>query len=132
MALKRQEKKRERERERKKLIGGQARNSGKALLGSLLQQHFPAEDEQPFPLLLGLVSWGEGSGGPRVGREGWLRWSAHPFGGAVCREHVQHLLLLPAFQKWQLGFCFVLYLVEVVVMERSGQIDTYFEVELTN
>ena len=30
---------------------------------------------------------------PGVGPEGWLRWSAHPTGGAVCREHVGY----PAF-----------------------------------
>ena len=34
-----------------------------------------------------------GGGGPGVGQEGWLRLSAHPLGGAVCRVHVQY----PAF-----------------------------------
>ena len=36
----------------------------------------------------------------RVGLKGWLRWSAHPFGGIECSP----LLLLPASQKWQLVF----------------------------
>ena len=37
--------------------------------------------------------------------EGWLGWSVHPIGGAVCRggKH-STLLLLLALQKWQLGF----------------------------
>ena len=29
---------------------------------------------------------------------GWLRWSAHPLGGAVCRVRVQY----PAFGSWLL------------------------------
>ena len=49
---------------------------------------------------------------------GWARgvWSAHPFGGAVCRGHVQFpafasntLLLLPALQKVAVGFLVFLY-----------------------
>ena len=46
-----------------------------------------------------------------LGLEGWLRWFAHRFGGVVCRGHAQYsdfvldaLLLLPALQKWQMGF----------------------------
>ena len=39
--------------------------------------------------------------GPGVGLEVWLRWSAHPAGGAVCGGHV---LSLQTPQKWQLGF----------------------------
>ena len=27
---------------------------------------------------------------PGVRLEGWLRWSTHPRGGAVCRGHVQY------------------------------------------
>ena len=45
------------------------------------------------------------------GPEGLPRWSAHPFGGAVCRRQVSYsalapdtLLLLSALWKWQLGF----------------------------
>ena len=43
---------------------------------------------------------------PGVGPEAWLRWFAHPFGGAVCRGFcfLLFLLLLLALQKWQLGF----------------------------
>ena len=48
---------------------------------------------------------------PGVGLEGWLSCFAHPFGGVVCWGHAQHpafapdtLILLPAPQKWQLGF----------------------------
>ena len=44
---------------------------------------------------------------PEVGLEGWLRWFAHPFGGAACREHAQYpafapntQFLLLALQKW--------------------------------
>ena len=32
--------------------------------------------------------WGEGRAVSRTGLEGWLRWFAHPLGGAVCRGHV--------------------------------------------
>ena len=49
--------------------------------------------------------------GRRVGPEGWLRWSSHPFGGIVFRGHAKYpafdlniLLFLLAPQKWQLGF----------------------------
>ena len=27
---------------------------------------------------------------PRVGQEGKLRWSAHPLGGAISRDHTQY------------------------------------------
>ena len=39
---------------------------------------------------------------PGVGLQGWLRWLAHPVGGAECRGHVQYLLLLPtpSFCSW--------------------------------
>ena len=39
--------------------------------------------------------WGEDRGGSRGLARGWPRWTAHPFGCAVCRGHVQYLLLLP-------------------------------------
>ena len=55
--------------------------------------------------------WGEGRGVSRVGLEGWLRWMAHRFGGVECRRHAQYptfapdtLFVLPALQKWRLGF----------------------------
>ena len=39
----------------------------------------------------GKLTWGQGkkvcSG---VRSEGWLRWFAHPLGGAVCRGNVQY------------------------------------------
>ena len=35
---------------------------------------------------------------PWVRQEGWLRWSAHPIGGAVCRLILTTLLLLPTPQ----------------------------------
>ena len=40
--------------------------------------------------------------------EAWPRWSARPLGGAVCRDHVQPLLLLLAPQKWQFGFLYLI------------------------
>ena len=46
-----------------------------------------------------------------VRAEGWLRWLAHPSGGAVCREPAKNLLLLLALQKRQLGFLVSLSLV---------------------
>lgn len=52
----------------------------------------------------------------RVWPDRWLRWSAHPFGGGCAGAWAvpcfcsNTLLLLPAPQKWQLGF-FGLYLV---------------------
>ena len=36
---------------------------------------------------------------PGVGLEGWLRWSAHPFGGIVCRGHVQCPAFAPSFSE---------------------------------
>ena len=48
---------------------------------------------------------------PGVGLAGWLRWLAHPFRDIECRGHEQYpaldpdnLFLLPASQKWLLGF----------------------------
>ena len=44
------------------------------------------------------------------GTEEWLRCSAQPFGGGMCREYASYpafasntLFLLSALQKWQLG-----------------------------
>lgn len=49
--------------------------------------------------------WGWGVGrGPGAGAEVWLRWSAHPPGGAVSRGHVQFPAFTQTPQKWQLGF----------------------------
>ena len=65
--------------------------------------------------------WGEGRGVSRASwPEAWLRWSAHPLGG-VCRAHAQYpafapdtQFLLPALQKWQLGFLFLAFLYLIV------------------
>jgi len=44
-----------------------------------------------FPLLMRssgaswFLKWGEDGDGLVSGPEAWLRWSAHPLGGAVCR-----------------------------------------------
>ena len=48
-----------------------------------------------------LVPYTMGSG---VRPEGWLRCFAHPFGGVSAGGTCSTLLLLPALQKWQLGF----------------------------
>ena len=97
-----------------KLIGNQRRNSGKPLLGLLLQQE-GVKTSNRSPCLL--PEWG-GAGslyGVRVGAGPGIRlegWFAHPFGRGMCRGHVQYpafapgtLFLLLALQKWQLGFC---------------------------
>ena len=43
-----------------------------------------------------------------VGLEGGLRWSAHPLGGAVCRDHVWYLLWLQHLRSgsWVLAFLY--------------------------
>ena len=104
---------------------GQTRNSDKALLELLLQQ-WGVGTSNRFPSLLAPREWGRAGSlyGVRVGvcpgvrLAGWLRWSAHPFGGVVCRGRAQYpafapnpLLLLLALQKWQLGFLGFFYLI---------------------
>ena len=86
-------------------------------MGALLQQQEQQQtDSVACSLLQGskLVPYlGARVGvGQRVRSEGWLRWSACPFGGALCRGQAQHpaffpdtLLLLPALQE--LGFRFL-------------------------
>ena len=80
----------------KKLIRGQTRNSGKALLGPLLQQEgMKTSNRFPHSLhkgggadsLYGVRVGARVGLGPEVMPEEWLRWSAHPFGGAVCKVH---------------------------------------------
>ena len=39
---------------------------------------------------------GVGAGISGSGPQWWLRWSAHPLGGAVCRGHAQYAALLSA------------------------------------
>ena len=41
---------------------------------------------------------------PGVVPEGWLRWSAHPLGGVVCRGHAQYPALDPRSSKEAVGF----------------------------
>ena len=56
------------------------------------------------------VRVGAGSG---VRLEEWLRWSAHPLGGAMWGIMRRTLLLLGVPQKWQLGFlsfCILLFI----------------------
>ena len=43
--------------------------------------------------------------------EGRLRWSAHPLGGAVCRDHAQYPVFAPGSSKVAVGFLVFLYLV---------------------
>ena len=81
------------------LIRSQQRNSGKALLGLVLQQEGVRTCSVP-----GVRGKGE-SGAGLVGQpREWLRWSAYAPGGALCRVVCNTLLLLPAPQLWQLGF----------------------------
>lgn len=45
--------------------------------------------------------------------EGWLRWSAQPLGGAVCRDQAQHPVFAPSTSEVAVGFwsfCILLFL----------------------
>ena len=72
------------------MVRGQTRHSSKALLGLELQG---AKTSNRFPCLLpehgptGSLKGMRVAMGPRFGLEGWLGWSAHPLGFAVCRDH---------------------------------------------
>ena len=83
------------------------RISGKALLGLLLR-HKGAEVTVPLLPVAGWSLWcgGVGDGGSDwwVRLEGGLRWSAHPLGGAVCRDHVWGPALLPGPHKF-VSYC---------------------------
>ena len=46
-----------------------------------------------------------------VGSEAWLRWSAHPLGGAVCRVHGLYSAFAPSSSEVAVGFLVFLYLV---------------------
>ena len=48
---------------------------------------------------------------PGVGPERWLRWSAHPFGGAVCRGHARYPAFASGSSEVAAGFLVFLYLV---------------------
>ena len=100
------------------LARDQTGNSGKVLLGPLLQQK--GEPEQTTLSLACLLPKQRQTSSLLAGRvvvclgvqlEGWLGCFAYPLGGGVCRGHVQYpafapntLFLLQASQKWQLGF----------------------------
>ena len=79
-----------------KLIRSQTRNSGNALLGSLLQQEGAKTNNSFFCLL---PEWGQAGSSyevcPGVSPEGWLRWFAHSFGGDECRGHAQYSSFTP-------------------------------------
>ena len=49
--------------------------------------------------------------GPGVEMEGWLGWSAHPLGDAVCRDHVPHPAFAPDTSEVAVGLLVFLYLV---------------------
>ena len=38
-----------------------------------------------------------------VGSEGWLRWFAHPLGGAACRGHAQYPAFVPGSLEVAVG-----------------------------
>ena len=40
---------------------------------------------------------------PGVGPDGWLRWSAHPFGGVVCKGHAQCPAFAPGSSRAAVG-----------------------------
>ena len=88
------------------------RNSGKALLGPLLQQG-GASTYNKFPRWL--APWGVGGEPcslygvrvgvcPVVGSEEWLRWFAHPLSGGVCRGHAQYPAFAAGSSKVAVGF----------------------------
>ena len=49
--------------------------------------------------------------GPGVRLEGWLRWSAHPLSGAVCKVHGQYPAFAPETSELAVGFLLFLYFV---------------------
>ena len=76
----------------RKLLRGQTRNSSKALMGLLLPHK--GGKENSFSCLLsevrrgGPLNWVRVEVGPWGRLEWWIGCSAHPFGGAVFRDHV--------------------------------------------
>ena len=59
----------------------------------------------------GLVNWVMVGLDQWVQLEGWLRWSACPLDGAVCRDHAQDPVFAPDTSKWQLSVLVLLFLV---------------------
>ena len=94
------------------------RNSGKALWDSCCST---MEQKQETGALARSLSRGElvpqkGEGRGRSGGQagGWLRWSAHPLGGAVCRDHVQDPAFAPGTSEVTIGFwpfCILLFII---------------------
>ena len=86
------------------------RNSDKALLGLLLQQEGPKTT-----VALVCSPFNAGSlNGCRSGLEEWLRWSAHPLGGAKCREQAQYPAFAPCTSDMAGGscsFCTLLFII---------------------
>ena len=110
-------------------------NSGKALLGSLLQRAEGKSQNKQVPLLAhsprGVVSCflkeGEGRGVSRGQAGGVLRSFAHPCGSLVWKEHVQYLafapdtmFLLQVLPKWPLGFSLSWYLLLLIFPNCTG------------
>lgn len=48
--------------------------------------------------------------GPGVKLEGWLRWSFHPLGDAVCKVHAPYSDFVPGSSQVAAGFLVFLYL----------------------
>ena len=61
-----------------------------------------------------LLKWREGGANQWVRVEGWLRWSAHPLGGALCRDHTQYPAFAPSTSEVAVGFwpfCILLFII---------------------
>ena len=48
---------------------------------------------------------------PGVRQDGWLRWSAHPFGGVECWGHAQYFAFAPSSSEVAVVvfFCFLFW-----------------------
>ena len=55
---------------------------------------------------------------PGVRAEGWLRWSAHPFGN-VCKEHAQYPAFALGSSEVGVGFLWSLCILSVIRSNRS-------------
>ena len=89
---------------------GQMRNSGRALLGLLLQ-HEEAETSTVAlihpPAGRGLswsLKWDERGTDWWIRLKGWLGWSAHPGVGAACRDHAQDPAFASSTSEVAVGF----------------------------
>ena len=61
----------------------------------------------------------------QVEREGRLRWSAHPRGGAVCRDHAQY----PAFalSTSEMAVCLWLFCILLFIITLTVHVCSYFQ-----